>query len=61
MILTTSVIIISPICFHLNRVENCNRTAHWKLILKVQKPRSLMYLVLEVSILVKIFEFHLVT
>jgi hypothetical protein len=56
---TSSIIIISPICF--NRVENCKRTAHWKLILKVQKPRFLLYLDPEVSIFVKIFEFYLVT
>jgi hypothetical protein len=54
--LKTSPIIISypGICFDLNRVEIAIRTAHQKLLLKVQKP-------VEGICFVKIFEFYLVT
>ncbi len=51
------IIIISPICFQLKRMENGNKDSSAKVHLKSSKTIRGSYLGLEVSVLVKLFEF----
>jgi hypothetical protein len=58
VILTKSlIIIISLICFQPNRMENGNKDSSSKVHLKSSKTIRGSYLGLEVSVLVKLFEF----
>jgi hypothetical protein len=47
--------------FHLNLVGNGNDTSHQASILKIRKPREVLFYELELLIFVQIFAFHLVT